>query len=195
MSEEELEEPGSAPEPTLEEFEDDGEEERGADYQDELSEVRDILFGSQARNFGRKLERIEQRINQQNRSTRDAFNSRLDELERYFKDELDSLADRIQEEQNARASAIKEVASEMRDLAQSFDGRCEELAGSMESGEQEIRDLISEQSSELSSRLREITRKLEKETRLLQDGKADRNTLAEMLGELAGKLSQSSTKR
>lgn len=195
MSEEELEEQGSAPEPTLEEFEDDGEEERGADYQDELSEVRDILFGSQARNFGRKLERIEQRINQQNRSTRDAFNSRLDELERYFKDELDSLADRIQEEQNARASAIKEVASEMRDLAQSFDGRCEELAGSMESGEQEIRDLISEQSSELSSRLREITRKLEKETRLLQDGKADRNTLAEMLGELAGKLSQSSTKR
>ena len=195
MSEEELEEQGSAPEPTLEEFEDDGEEERGADYQDELSEVRDILFGSQARNFGRKLERIEQRINQQNRSTRDAFNSRLDELERYFKDELDSLADRIQEEQNARASAIKEVASEMRDLAQSFDGRCEELAGSMESGEQEIRDLISEQSSELGSRLREITRKLEKETRLLQDGKADRNTLAEMLGELAGKLSQSSTKR
>lgn len=178
-----------ATEPTIEEYDDEPGEDAGSD--DELSEVRDILFGSQARNFSRKLDRLEQKISQESRSNREDFTNRLDDLEQFLNDEISALSDRLKQEQKSRSKAITEVVGEMRDLARVFDKRCEELDDQWENSEREIRSEVSEQSKDLGKKMRDLARKLEKETRVLHDDKADRRTLSSILGELATKLGTS----
>lgn len=163
---------------------------------DNLDKVRDILFGSQARNFERHIERLEGRISKEATQLREEMRDRLSGLERYLKDELSGMQERLKAEERRRGSEDDSIIKELQTLARTFDRRAEDLDERMTRGERDLRDQLLQTSKrfgdDLQSRIQEILQMVEREARELRSDKTDRRALASLLNEVAMRLSEES---
>src|SRR5208282_3878781 len=71
-----------------------------------VDKIRDILFGSQMRDYEKRFMRLE-----------DTVTKPLDTLRDYVKEETDSLGQRIKSEKSERAESVKEITREIKDGA------------------------------------------------------------------------------
>ena len=88
-----------------------------------LEKIRDLLFGSQVRNLDNKLGRMDERILREIRDVRDELRNRLDSLEMYVKNELQTVVSRITSEHEQRSEALRQLTANLRDTAESFERR------------------------------------------------------------------------
>ena len=157
-----------------------------------LDKVRDILFGSQAREYEKRFARLEERLIKEASDLREDLRKRFDTLEGYIKREIESLTDRLRAEHDQRAESAKELSSAIRDTSQSFDKKTSQIDQLLTTAQRELRDQLLDQSKSLSDEIRQkheqMSSHLERATAELRDEKTDRAALASLFMEVAMRL-------
>ena len=89
------------------------------------------------------------------RSIRDDIKKRLDSLEMYVKQEVESLNESLTTEQSQRDDATKEVAQELRDWTKYLEKKIGQLDDKSNQRQRELRQQILEQSKSLDDDMRQ----------------------------------------
>ncbi|HWO00660.1 MAG TPA: hypothetical protein VNS63_15485 [Blastocatellia bacterium] len=157
-----------------------------------LDKVRDILFGSQSREYEKRFVRLEERLLKEASDLREDLKRRFDTLEVYIKKEVESLTARLRTEHDERTESTKQVSAELKDTALAFERKTAQLDEHQTRSDRELREQILDQSKSISDEIRHkhdaITASLERSTAELRDEKADRAALASLFMEVAMRL-------
>ncbi|MBD2511038.1 hypothetical protein H6G91_27930 [Nostoc muscorum FACHB-395] len=157
-----------------------------------LDKVREILFGNQIRDTERRFTRLEERLIKELGNVRDETRKRLDALEIYIKQEVDSLTQRLKNEQTERDSQVKAVAEESKSIIISLEKKITQFDEQSTNSQRELREQILNQSKslqdEIQQKSQEIVALIEREAQELRREKTDRSNLAAMFTELAIRL-------
>lgn len=157
-----------------------------------IEQIRDIIFGTQMREYNQRFAELEERLINESVALREDLNKRLSALEQYAKKEMESLGGNLRGEQQSRAAAVKELAAGQVELSKSTDKRFADAAASAEKSQREIRTQLMEQTKairdELHKKATELSANLRREAADLRDVKADRSALAALFADLAARL-------
>jgi len=165
-----------------------GEQREGAN----VDKIRDILFGSQMRDYEKRFARLEERFAKASETLREDFKKRVDALEAYVGQELESLGHRLKTEKAERAEEVKELTRETRETSKSLEKKLSHLEERLAEAQGDLRARILEQSKSLSAELHHAQEKmeaaLEKEAAILRNEKTDRAMLADLFSEFSLRL-------
>jgi len=157
-----------------------------------LDKVRDILFGNQIREVEKKFTRLEERLVKELANVRDENRKRLDSLEIYIKKEVESLTERLRNEQSERDAGVKALTEEHKNITISLEKKLTQFEEQSTNSQRELREQILNQSHSLQDDIRqkyeEILTLLEREAQELRRDKTDRSSLASLFTELAIRL-------
>lgn len=157
-----------------------------------LDKVRQILFGSQVREVEKRFTRLEDRLVKELTDVRDETRKRLDALEIYIKKEVESLTERVKNEQAEREVAVQGLSEEHRNITTSLEKKLVQFDEKTTTSQRELREQILNQSKSLQDDIRqkyeEILALLEREAQELRRDKTDRSKLAALFTELAIRL-------
>jgi hypothetical protein len=157
-----------------------------------VDKIRDILFGSQMRDYEKRFGRLEERMLKEVSNLKDELKKGFDSLETYVKKQLEILSDRQKMEQDDRTAAIQEVSRDLKETATGMEKKISNTEDQLNKRARDLHDQILMQSKTLSEEVQKkhdaITSALERETRELQNDKVDRSSLGELLMEMALRL-------
>ncbi len=157
-----------------------------------LDKVRDILFGNQIRDVDKRFARLEERLVKEFANVRDETRKRLDSLEIYIKKEVESLTERLKNEQIERDDGVKLLAQEQKNLTLALEKKLGQFDEQTANSQRELREQILNQSNslqdEIQKKYEEILKLLERESQELRRDKTDRSHLGSLLTELAIRL-------
>jgi DNA repair exonuclease SbcCD ATPase subunit len=157
-----------------------------------LDKVRDILFGSQSREYEKRLTRLEERLLKEASDLRDELRKRFDSLEVYTRKEVESLAARLKTEHDQRTESAKEISRELKETSRTLEKKTSQLDEQLTTSQRELRQQILEQSKNLSAEIRQkheaMTAALQGATAELREEKTDRAALASLFMEVAMRL-------
>jgi CHASE3 domain sensor protein len=157
-----------------------------------VDKIRDILFGSQMRDYEKRFVRLEERLAKASDALRDDLKKRFDSLESFVQQEMEALSHRLKTEKSERVEALKELTRESRDSAKSLEHKLSALEEQLAGAQGDLRSRILEQSKSLGSEIRkaqsELEAALEREATVLRHEKTDRETLGDLFSELGLRL-------
>src|ERR1700678_2458541 len=157
-----------------------------------VDKIRDILFGSQMRDYEKRFMRLEDTVTKAIETLRDDMTKRFDTLSNYMKEEADSLSQRVKAEKSERSESAKEIAREIKDGAKVIEKKLSQLEEQMSDGPGELRSKILETSKSTSAEIdklrRDTTAALNREVDVLRDEKTDRAGLADLFNEFSLRL-------
>jgi hypothetical protein len=166
-----------------------GEETAGAGN---LARVRDILFGAQIRDYDKRFTRVEERLIKEIGELQQDNKKRLESLELYLKEEVESLVDRLKGEQQEREKGLQEMGKELKEMASAFEKRVGQLNEQLDKGERSLRQHILDQANNLRDEMKqnqgELREALDKEAQELRDVKVDRAALGDLFMEVSMRL-------
>ena len=157
-----------------------------------VDKIRDILFGSNMREYEKRFARLEERLTKSSDALRDDLKKRFDTLESYVREEMDSNNTRLKAEKTERSENIKELTRETRDSTKSLEKKLSLLEEQLTSAQTDLRTRILDQSKSLSNQIQkmkdELEAALETEAETLRNDKTDRAQLADLFAELSLRL-------
>jgi uncharacterized phage infection (PIP) family protein YhgE len=157
-----------------------------------VDKIRDILFGSQMRDYEKRFARLEEAVTKALETLREDMTKRLDTLSNYAKEESESLGQRIKAEKSERAEGIKEITREIKDGAKIVEKKLSQLEDQMSDGHAELRAKLLEHSKAVSAEIdklrRDTSAALNREVEVLRDEKTDRAGLADLFSEFSLRL-------
>src|SRR5271169_4219003 len=74
-----------------------------------VDKIRDILFGSNMREYEKRFARLEEKLTKSSEALREDLKKRFDSLESYVREEMESLGQRLKTEKSERGEALKEL--------------------------------------------------------------------------------------
>ncbi len=158
-----------------------------------VDKIRDILFGSQMRDYDRRFSGLEDRLFQEVAALREDVARRLGATEQYVRAELDDLTARLTTEQRERTQGLREAMDALTTINRELSERISALAEQTAQQHRELRQVMAEQhrmlADEGNRRHQELTNALRREAVDLRNAKTDRTALAAMFAELAHRLS------
>ena len=157
-----------------------------------IDKVRDILFGGQMRDYERRFARLEERLIQETSELKDDVRKRLAALEQFVRQETESLSERIRAEQEERSDATRDLAQDARTTAKAFEKKAGQLDDTISRVQRELRQQLLElhqnMNDDVRSKIDDVLGRLQQESSVLRNDKADRATLAALLTEMAMRL-------
>ncbi|RLL54759.1 hypothetical protein D8Y20_02990 [Mariprofundus sp. EBB-1] len=157
-----------------------------------VDQIRDIIFGSQMRDYESRFQRLEERLLNELTTVRNETSTRVDALESYMRNEMDALNSRQSKERDERESDDKELSEELKQLSKELLKKLSQLDDSVTNQNRELRDQLLNQSKSLSTEIHstreQLNNALVQATNELQHNKTDRASLAELLSEMALRL-------
>ncbi len=157
-----------------------------------IEKIRDLLFGGHIQEINRQFTRLESRFQQEASALREELLRRFDFLERYVKDEVASLNQRLTAEQDTRSDVVGKLTREANELGAMFEKKTEQLAMQHADSQRELRESLLEQSKavaeDVQRRYTDILTQLEEQLQNLRQAKTDRAALASLFGEMAMRL-------
>jgi DNA repair exonuclease SbcCD ATPase subunit len=157
-----------------------------------LDKVRDILFGSQSREYEKRFTRLEERLLKEAADLRDELRKRFDTLEVYTRKEVESLTARLKTEHDQRTESAKEISRDLKETSRTLEKKTSQLDEQLTASQRELRQQILEQSKSISAEIRQkhetMSAMLERATAELRDEKTDRAALASLFMEVAMRL-------
>jgi len=157
-----------------------------------VDKIRDILFGTQMRDYDARFARLEEALAKETAEIRDNQRRRFDQLEQYIKRELEAMEARIKTERQERSESAGQHSRELKELGENLLRRLRELDDRGLRVERDLRDGALQQSKELGDQMQqrqdEIVSLLERRFHELRQGKTDRATLATLFTEVALRL-------
>ena len=157
-----------------------------------LEKVRDILFGTQSREFDQRCTLLEERFLRESADLKNQLNKSLDEIKAYIKSEVSHLSTKIQEEQAGRSSSVEEVGQVVQTLGSQLDTQLSGLRDQTTAQHQLLKEQLTQNKAELTENqqqaLKDMQSRFEETVKALQSDKTDRAVLAEMLMDMALRL-------
>ena len=157
-----------------------------------VDKIRDILFGSQMKEYDKKFSRLEELLLKKVSNIRDETVKRVDSLELFIKKEVESLDRRLRTEKADRSEKEKEFSGGLEEIAKSLEKKIAQLSEFTGRGEKELRQQILEQSKTLRDEIRQMSEEmaisLERAVEELRNDKIDNTTLSNLLTEMAMRL-------
>jgi hypothetical protein len=157
-----------------------------------VDKIRDILFGSQMRDYEKRFARLEDNVTKAVENLREDMAKRLDTLSGFVQQEVDSLSTRLKTEKGERTDGLKELSRELKDAAKGLEKKLGQLEESFADGQSELRSKILEHSkavmNEIDKQRREAGAALDSEIEVLRNEKTDRAALADLFAEFSLRL-------
>ena len=154
-----------------------------------LDKVREILFGTQAKNFENQFQRLEDRINREAEEIKDNLKVRLDALESFVKKELEIISQQAKAEQVERLDLETKFSKEIKELQKLVGNKFSYVEEQSLKGHKELRQQILDQNKSLSNEIQNrndsLKEALVQGNQELKDVKVSRVLLAELLMKLA----------
>ena len=154
-----------------------------------VDRIREILFGSQMREYEQRFVQLEERLLRETTELKSDLRRRVDSLEAYARQEAASLSDRLNTERGERRE-VQDRAS--RDLAETTRGLERRVTQTDEQMSKDLRDLRQFMLDQIRSLAEELTQCLGKAELLqnrrldeLRTNSMDRLALADLLAEVA----------
>lgn len=159
---------------------------------DNVDKIRDILFGSQSREFDRRMAELDARIHELSQALKADLDKRMTALEGFTKRELEKLTERLKTEQNDRFEEFKTLEREVRDGHKDQTKRVAQLDAQLAKDALELRSAQEAHARQFASALGELEDRLREALKLhhsqLSGDKVSRLDLADLLGEVALRL-------
>src|SRR5271169_3485016 len=110
-----------------------------------VDKIRDILFGSQMRDYDKRFSRLEERLAKAADALREDLKKRFDSLESFVQQEVESLHQRLKTEKSERVDATKELTRETRDNSKTLENRLSQLDEHLTTAQGDLRSRILDQ--------------------------------------------------
>ena len=157
-----------------------------------IGKIRDILFGSQAKQIEKKLMAMEDRIEKGFAAMRSETKSTLDTLEQFTRKELRAIADQLNQEKTDRIESADTLSERIGDAKKGLENKLRVLSDKVVENQREAQDQILQQAKTVMTELREKNEALQKHVDrsigTLSQEKTDRLALADLLMEAAMQL-------
>jgi hypothetical protein len=161
------------------------------DESGKVDRIRDILFGSQMRDYDGRFQRLDERLTREAMEARAEVQTRLEALENFFKGEVESMTNRFNTERSERGNAL-EIARNLADMVKALESKINSFGEQTGRELHDLREQLVEQSKALST---EITEKhdqmkagLDREAEQIRGAMTGREALSEMFSEVALRL-------
>ena len=158
-----------------------------------VDKIRDILFGTQMRDYDSRFARLEETLVKENAEIRETSKRRFDQLESFVKKEFETIQAKFKAERDERLDGETQHSRELKDLNDSLGRKLRDLDDRSSGVERDLRSQLLDQARNLNEEIRatqdEIVATLEKRYHELKDGKTDRAALATLFTEVALRLS------
>jgi hypothetical protein len=118
-----------------------------------VDKIRDILFGSQMRDYEKRFARLEESVTKALDALRDDTTRRLDTLSGFVQQEVESLSQRIKTEKSERGESVKDLARELKDAAKVLEKKLSALDEQLSDGQSELRAKLLEHSKSFAAEL------------------------------------------
>jgi phage host-nuclease inhibitor protein Gam len=156
-----------------------------------VDRIRDILVGSQMRDYDGRLQRLDERLAGEAAQARAEVRKRFEALENSLKGEVELLTNRLNAEQAERRTAIEKLGHDLAEAAKAFELKINNLAEYA----REIHDLhrqLLEESKALSTEVKEKQEQMQaglnRQTEQIGGTIIGRQALAEVLSDVALRL-------
>ncbi len=157
-----------------------------------LDKIREILFGTQLRNYEKRLARVEERLVKESTELKDEIRRRFDSLESYIKREVESLSDSLKLEQRERGEVVQDLSRELKDNTKILEKKFVQLDDQAIKIQRDLSQQILDKSKfladDIQRKYEELLATLEQEVQELRSDKTDRATLASFFTEAAMRL-------
>jgi uncharacterized protein YicC (UPF0701 family) len=164
----------------------------GIDESAKVDRIRDILFGSQMRDYDGRFQRLDERLAREAAELRNDVQKRIDALEGFFKGEIEAVRNRLGAEQSERAQHVEKLARDLADTARSLDAKINSLGEQSGRELQDLRQQLLNQANALTAEIREkhehVQAGLARESEQIRNAMTGREALSEMLSEVALRL-------
>jgi hypothetical protein len=162
------------------------------DESGKVDRIRDILFGSQMRDYDSRFQRLDERLTREAADARADTQKRLEALENFLKGALESLTNRLNTEQFARGHAVEKLAHDLAETAKGLELATKNLGEHADHEFHALRQQLLEQSKALGDEIREkhgqVKADLDREAEKIRGAMTGREALSEMLSEVALRL-------
>jgi hypothetical protein len=162
-----------------------------------VDKIRDILFGSQMRDYEARFARLEEALVKETVEIRETNRRRFDQIEAYIKKEFEAVQVRFKSERDERLDTSSLQSRELKELGEALSRRIRDLDDRSSTVERDLRSQLMQQARELTDEMvrshDEIAALLDKRVRELTDKKTDRAALATLFTEVALRLNDQFT--
>lgn len=160
---------------------------------DNVDKIREILFGNQIKDFEHKFHQLQDQLNRELNNLKNDSKMRIESLEGFVKSELESLNQRLDNEQKIRIAELEESSDKLESRIKLLDSRLIEQEKQTNDKARELHQLLLEQAKEMFEKMdqkqmdnKEMLARVREE---LDNGKVDRSALSSLLTELAMQIS------
>lgn len=159
-----------------------------------VDKIRDILFGSQIKNYEARFARLEDTLARETTELKETMRRRFESLEGFFRKEAEALAGRLKAEKEERNEALKSIARDLKAASDALSKKILELDNKTAEEHSGLRQELMQESRKLAEEIRHssdtLTALLERRAQELRDQKVDRAGMASLLTEMALQLSE-----
>ncbi len=157
-----------------------------------VDKIRDILFGTQMRDYDKKFARLEERLLKESADLREELKRRFASLESFMKSEVEVLNDAQKSEKNARDEALKGVADKLGETAKAWERRAAQSDEQSGKAQRDLRQLILDETKRLAEEIAQkhtdVAAELGRESQELRGMMTDKHALSDLFAELSLRL-------
>lgn len=157
-----------------------------------VEQIRDILFGGQMRDYERRFQELNQRLEADLSRLRENQDKRLAQIDKRIDDHLDKLGRLLRQEVQDRSAAVEELESRLQQAARTTRGEInnalEAHAQELASSDERQRASLADQQASADARAAETEGSLARTGAELRADKVGREDLAALLTEVALRL-------
>lgn len=164
----------------------------GMDRDGNVNKIRDILFGSQMRDYDRKFVQLEERLLKEAADLREDVKRRFASIEAFIKGEVEALDGAVKSEKNERMEEVKELGAETKENVKRLEKRLAQLDEDGSKAQRNLRQLVLDESKRLSEEIAakhsDVSANLAREMQQLRNILTDRHALSDLFAELSLRL-------
>jgi hypothetical protein len=157
-----------------------------------IDQLRDVIFGGQIREYERRFARMEERLAKGLADVREEVRDRCTALERYVRDEVESITVALRASQQSHAADEQRLSQLIVDATKAADERITALSDLVAKQHRELRTQLLNQTKTITDdvqrRHTDLVALAARDAAELRDGKADRAALSALFMEVALRL-------
>src|SRR3984885_3501280 len=118
-----------------------------------VDKIRDILFGSQMRDYEARFARLEEALVKETVEIRETSRRRFDQIEAYIKKEFEAVQARFKSERDERLDTASLHSRELKELGEALSRRIRDLDDRSSSVERDLRSQLMQQARDLTEEM------------------------------------------
>src|ERR1700723_4120617 len=115
-----------------------------------VDKIRDILFGSQMRDYEKHFARLEENVSKAVETLREDTMKRLETLSSFAQQEVESLSQRLKTKKSVRSEGLKELPPELKDAPKIINKKLGQLEEQTSDAQSDLRAKLLEHSKAFS---------------------------------------------